>query len=93
MEFWCSLCESEDYLRTENDPANQPKNFIEKILKHIIPTIQKTLTKQLDERADKPALIFGHYNPYPNRGARPIKGMRDGSSLLKLLDERKHARA
>jgi hypothetical protein len=53
----------------------------------------KWLAKQLDERADKPALIFGHYNPYPNRGARPIKGMRDGPSLLKLLAERKHARA
>ncbi len=51
------------------------------------------LAKQLDEQADKPALIFGHYNPYPNRGVRPIKGMRDGSSLLKLLAERKHARA
>ena len=50
------------------------------------------LAKQLDERADKPALIFGHYNPYPNRGVRPIKGMRDGASLLKLLAERKHAR-
>lgn len=53
----------------------------------------KWLAKQLDERADKPALIFGHYNPYPNRGVRPIKGMRDGASLLKLLAERKHARA
>ncbi len=51
------------------------------------------LAKQLDERADKPALIFGHYNPYPNRGVRPIKGMRDGSSLLKLLAKRKHAKA
>ncbi len=51
------------------------------------------LAKQLDERADKPALIFGHYNPYPNRGVRPIKGMRDGASLLKLLAERKHAKA
>ena len=51
------------------------------------------LARQLDERADKPALIFGHYNPYLNRGVRPIKGMRDGASLLKLLAERKHARA
>jgi len=51
------------------------------------------LAKELDERADKPALIFGHYNPYPNRGVRPIVGMRDGSSLLRLLTERKHARA
>ena len=51
------------------------------------------LAKQLDQRADKPALIFGHYNPYPNRGVRPIKGMRDGVSLLKLLAERKNARA
>ena len=51
------------------------------------------LAKQLDERADKPALIFGHFNPVPNRGVRPIKGMRDGASLLKLLAERKHARA
>ena len=51
------------------------------------------LAKQLDERADKPALIFGHFNPYPNRGVRPNLGMHDGSSLLKLLAERKHARA
>jgi len=51
------------------------------------------LAKQLDERTDKPALIFGHFNPYPNRGVRPIEGMRDGSSLMKLLAERKHARA
>ena len=36
------------------------------------------LAKELDQRADKPALIFGHFNPYPNRGVRPIKGMRDG---------------
>ena len=51
------------------------------------------LAKQLDEQADKPALIFSHFNPYDNRGVRPIKGMRDGSSLLKLLAERKHAKA
>ena len=51
------------------------------------------LAKQLDEQADKPALIFAHYNPYPNRGVRPIPGMRDGSSLLKLLAARKHAKA
>jgi 3',5'-cyclic-AMP phosphodiesterase len=51
------------------------------------------LAKQLDEQVDKPALIFGHFNPYPNRGVRPIKGMRDGASLLKLLAERTHARA
>ncbi len=51
------------------------------------------LAKQLDERADKPALIFGHFNPYPNRGVRPIKGMSDGASLLKLLADRTHARA
>jgi Icc protein len=50
------------------------------------------LAKELDERADKPALIFGHFNPYPNRGVRPIKGMSDGVALLKLLSERKHAR-
>ena len=50
------------------------------------------LAKELDQRADKPALIFGHLNPYPNRGIRPNKGMRDGASLLKLLAERKHAR-
>jgi len=53
----------------------------------------KWLAEKLDERVDKPALIFGHFNPYPNRGVRPIKGMRDGASLLKLLAERKHARA
>ena len=51
------------------------------------------LAKELDERADKPALIFGHFNPYPNRGVRPIKGMSDGAALLKLLGERTHARA
>ena len=51
------------------------------------------LAQQLDERSDKPALIFSHYNPYNNRGVRPIKGMRDGSSLLKVLTERKHAKA
>ncbi len=51
------------------------------------------LANQLDARADKPALIFGHYNSYPNRGVRPIQGLRDGTSLLKLLAERKHARA
>jgi Icc protein len=50
------------------------------------------LAKELDQRADKPALVFGHFNPYPNRGIRPNKGMRDGASLLKLLAERKHAR-
>jgi|TARA_B100001093_G_scaffold323351_1_gene308523 3',5'-cyclic AMP phosphodiesterase CpdA len=51
------------------------------------------LAQELDVRADKPALVFGHFNPYPNRGVRPIKGMGDGSSLLKLLAKRKHARA
>ena len=50
------------------------------------------LAKQLDQRAEKPALIFAHFNPYPNRGIRPIRGMRDGASLLKVLAERKHAR-
>jgi 3',5'-cyclic-AMP phosphodiesterase len=53
----------------------------------------KWLANQLDEQAEKPALIFGHFNPYPNRGVRPIKGMRDGASLLELLAKRKHARA
>ena len=51
------------------------------------------LAQQLDEWADKPALVFGHFNPYPNRGVRPVKGMRDGSSLLKVLAKRKHVRA
>ncbi|MDC0286750.1 metallophosphoesterase [Akkermansiaceae bacterium] len=51
------------------------------------------LAKELDERADKPALIFGHFNPYPNRGVRPIKGLRDGPVLLKILTERPHAKA
>ena len=35
----------------------------------------KWLAEKLDERVDKPALIFGHFNPYPNRGVRPIKGL------------------
>ena len=51
------------------------------------------LANQLDEREARPALIFGHFNLYPNRGVRPITGMRDGAALLKLLAERKHARA
>ena len=51
------------------------------------------LAQELDERTDKPALVFGHFNPSPNRGVRPIKGMSDGSALLKLLAKRKHARA
>jgi len=51
------------------------------------------LAKELDQRTDKPALVFGHFNPYPNRGIRPIKGMRDGAALLKLLAGRKHAQA
>ena len=51
------------------------------------------LAKQLDERVDKPALIFGHFNPYPTRGVRPSKGMRDGAALLQLLAKRKHAKA
>ena len=53
----------------------------------------KWLAQELDGRTNKPALIFGHFNPYPNRGVRPIKGMSDGSALLKLLAKRKHARA
>ena len=51
------------------------------------------LAQELDGRTNKPALIFGHFNPSPNRGVRPIKGMSDGSALLKLLAKRKHARA
>ena len=51
------------------------------------------LAQELDIRTNKPALVFGHFNPYPNRGVRPIKGMSDGSALLKLLAKRKHARA
>ncbi len=51
------------------------------------------LAKELDARSDKPVLVFGHYNPYPNRGVRPINGLSDGSTLLKLLKDRKHARA
>jgi 3',5'-cyclic AMP phosphodiesterase CpdA len=51
------------------------------------------LAEKLDKRTDKPALIFGHFNPYPNRGVRPIKGMPDVASLLEFLAKRKHARA
>ena len=51
------------------------------------------IAQELDGRTNKPALIFGHFNPYPNRGVRPIKGMSDGSAMLKLLAKRKHARA
>ena len=51
------------------------------------------LRKQLDGGRDKPALVFGHFNPSPNRGVRPIRGLRDGASLLKVLTDRKHVRA
>jgi len=51
------------------------------------------LEQQLDKNTDKPALVFAHFNPLPNRGVRPIRGMRDGEALLKVLAGRKHARA
>ena len=51
------------------------------------------LEQQLDKNTDKPALVFAHFNPLPNRGVRPIRGMRDGEVLLKLLAQRKHAKA
>ena len=44
-------------------------------------------------RADKPALVFAHFNPLPNGGVRPIRGMVEGEALLKLLSQRKHAKA
>ena len=46
------------------------------------------LTEQLDRRSDKPALIFGHFNPLPTRGVRPSRGMLEGRALLKLLAQR-----
>lgn len=51
------------------------------------------LTEQLDRRSDKPALIFGHFNPLPTRGVRPSRGMPEGRALLKLVAQRKHAKA
>ena len=51
------------------------------------------LIGQLDRRSDKPALIFGHFNPLPTRGVRPSRGMPEGRALLKLLAQRKHAKA
>ena len=51
------------------------------------------LAQQLDKHTDRPALVFAHFNPLPNRGVRPIRGMRDGEALLKILARRKHARA
>ena len=51
------------------------------------------LEQQLGKHTDKPALVFAHFNPLPNRGVRPIGGMRDGEVLLKILAQRKHAKA
>ena len=51
------------------------------------------LKQQLDKHTDKPALVFAHFNPLPNRGIRPTRGMRDGEVLLEILAERKHAKA
>ena len=51
------------------------------------------LEQQLDKHTDKPALVFAHFNPLPNRGVRPIRGMLDGEVLLKILAQRKHAKA
>jgi 3',5'-cyclic AMP phosphodiesterase CpdA len=51
------------------------------------------LAQQLDKHNDRPALVFAHFNPLPNRGVRPIRGMRDGEALLKVLARRKHAKA
>ena len=49
--------------------------------------------QQLDKHTDRPVLVFAHFNPLPNRGVRPIRGMRDGEALLKVLAQRKHAKA
>ena len=43
------------------------------------------LAQQLDQRKDKPALVFAHYNPLPTHGIRPIRGMKNGKALLKLI--------
>jgi len=51
------------------------------------------LAQQLDQRKDKPALVFGHYNPLPTRGIRPSRGMPEGRKLLELIAQRKHAKA
>ena len=51
------------------------------------------LAQQLDKHTDRPTLVFAHFNPLPNRGVRPIRGLRDGEALLKVLARRKHARA
>jgi Icc protein len=51
------------------------------------------VAQELDQRPDKPALVFGHYNMTPNRGVRPIRGLRDGPDLLEALTQRKHVRA
>ena len=51
------------------------------------------LAQQLDKHTDRPVLVFAHFNPLPNRGVRPIRGMRDGEALLKVLAQRKHAKA
>ena len=53
----------------------------------------KWLAQQLDKHDHKSALVFAHFNPLPNRGVRPIRGMVDGEALLKLLGQRKHAKA
>ncbi len=41
----------------------------------------------------KPILAFAHINPYRRPGTRPIKGHRDGASLLQLLTHRKNVKA
>ena len=51
------------------------------------------LAQQLDKHTDRPALVFAHFNPLPNRGIRPIRGMRDGEAFLKVLARRKHVLA
>ena len=51
------------------------------------------LAQQLDQRKDKPALVFGHYNPLPTLGIRPSRGMPEGRKLLELIAQRKHAKA
>jgi len=51
------------------------------------------LAQQLDDRKNKPALVFAHYNPLPTHGIRPIRGMKNGKALLKLIATRKHAKA
>lgn len=51
------------------------------------------LEQTLETLEKKPVLCFEHYNPYLRSGARPLRGVNDGETLLKMLTEHKNVKS